>query len=115
MSLFENRGTKRRLTLKQYNFILAFISNGGNATQAILSAGYDVKNYNTAKSMGWENLNKPYLKQAICYELDNLGVTKEFILAGLHRVIKEGLGKQPTNADAIKGLTLLARLYMYDI
>jgi phage terminase small subunit len=50
------------LTGKQQAFVLAYVSNGFNATQAALTAGYSEK---TAYSIGSENLKKPDIKQAI--------------------------------------------------
>jgi hypothetical protein len=52
------------LTLKQEKFVHNYIKNDGNATQAVLEAGYS-KNYNTARMIGSENLTKPSIKQAI--------------------------------------------------
>ena len=51
-----------KLTPKQDAFVKAYLLNGGNATQAAISAGYSEK---TAKSIGQENLTKPHVKEAI--------------------------------------------------
>lgn len=51
-----------KLTAKQDAFVKAYLLNGGNATQAAISAGYSEK---TAKSIGQENLTKPDIKKAI--------------------------------------------------
>ncbi len=48
--------------MKQDAFVKAYLLNGGNATQAALSAGYSEK---TAKSIGQENLTKPDIKKSI--------------------------------------------------
>ena len=54
--------TKSKLTVKQATFVTAYLLNGGNATQAAISAGYSEK---TAQEIGSENLSKPIIKSAI--------------------------------------------------
>ena len=51
-----------KLTLKQDNFVKAYLLNGGNGTQAAISAGYSKK---TASVTGCENLTKPNIARAI--------------------------------------------------
>lgn len=51
-----------KLSLKQDAFVKAYLLNGGNATQAAISAGYSQK---TAKDIGSENLTKPNISKAI--------------------------------------------------
>jgi phage terminase small subunit len=51
----------RKLTPKQKLFCDYYIETG-NATEAALKAGYSSK---TARSIGAENLTKPYIKEAI--------------------------------------------------
>lgn len=62
-------------TPKQLHFIEAYVSNGGNATQAALAA-YDC-NYETAKVIGHENLTKPNLRQAIEKRMQHTTLTVE--------------------------------------
>ena len=50
------------LTTKQDAFVKAYLLNGGNATQAAISAGYSK---NTAAEIGNENLRKPLIKAQI--------------------------------------------------
>ena len=52
---------KRKLSSKQKLFIDEYLACG-NATKAAIKAGYSPK---TAKSIGAENLTKPYIKAAI--------------------------------------------------
>jgi hypothetical protein len=54
----------RPLTPKQLQFIEAYVTNNGNATQAAQTAGYK-GNYNTVSSTAVENLQKPAIKDAI--------------------------------------------------
>lgn len=51
-----------KLTIKQDAFVKAYLLNGGNATQAAITAGYSEK---TAQEIGSENLSKPIIKSAI--------------------------------------------------
>jgi phage terminase small subunit len=51
-----------KLTLKQDKFVKAYLLNGGNATQAAISAGYSEK---TANEQGSQNLAKLSIKSAI--------------------------------------------------
>lgn len=58
-----------KLTPKQDAFVKAYLLNGGNATQAAISAGYSKK---TAKSIGQENLTKPAVARHIEKHRDEL-------------------------------------------
>ena len=51
-----------KLTHKQDAFVKAYLLNGGNATQAAITAGYSEK---TAQQVGSENLLKPVIKKSI--------------------------------------------------
>ncbi|MDT8900920.1 terminase small subunit [Anaeroselena agilis] len=52
------------LTPKQEKFVEAYIEHG-NATEAVIQAGYDVKDRTVAKAVGCENLTKPYLSREV--------------------------------------------------
>jgi len=56
----------RKLTSKQQQFVLEYLKDL-NATQAAIRAGYSKK---TARSIGAENLSKPYINEAIQKEMD---------------------------------------------
>ena len=73
----------RKPTLKQQRFILAFIENGGNATQAALAA-YDTT-YATARVIGCENLTKPTIRR----EIDRLMKAVQLSAKDCLRAIKE--------------------------
>lgn len=51
-----------KLTTKQDAFVKAYLLNGGNATQAAITAGYSEK---TANEQGAQNLAKPAIKYHI--------------------------------------------------
>ena len=58
---------KKELTTKQLLFCNEYLSNGFNATQAGIKAGYSE---DTAMQMGYENLKKPYIRQYLDLEID---------------------------------------------
>ncbi len=54
-----------RLTNKQKRFVDAFVNNGGNGEKAIMAAGYNCNNDNSARVLASENLKKPNIILAI--------------------------------------------------
>lgn len=74
---------------KQKEFVKEYLSNGGNATQAVIDAGYDVNNRDTARSIGTENLSKPLIKKALAEMIpDDLLMAKHIAL--LNKVDEKG-------------------------
>jgi phage terminase small subunit len=69
----------KRLTYKQERFVNKYIENKGNATQAVLEAGYDT-NIENARRIGEENLEKPAIREAIDKALSELDITPTKIL-----------------------------------
>ena len=57
--------TMNKLTDKQKRFVDAFINNGGNGREAIMAAGYNCNNDNSARVLASENLKKPNVILAI--------------------------------------------------
>ena len=53
------------LTSKQKRFVDAFVNNGGNGKEAIIEAGYNCINGNSARVLASENLKKPNVILAI--------------------------------------------------
>lgn len=70
----------KKLTPKQRAFIAAYVSNGFNATQAAITAGYSEA---TAYSIGWENLRKPEIKSEIDSFLADYSMGPKEIIARL--------------------------------
>ena len=73
----------KNLTLKQKLFCEIFIENKGNATQAVIDAGYDVtKNgtptRNSAKVIASQNLAKPHIQEYI-HEIYNRHIPLDFV------------------------------------
>ncbi len=76
---------KKNLTLKQQLFCKHFVEGTGNATEAIIRAGYDVTkngvvNRKLAKSIASENLTKPDILQEIRRLLEDAGFNDQNIL-----------------------------------
>ncbi len=79
---------KLQLTAKQLRFVLAYVTNGCNATKAAIAAGY---NTNSARQIGAENLSKPVIRQALDeLTADKVHTTQRLLLA---------LGAQALDAD----------------
>jgi phage terminase small subunit len=84
-----------KLTLKQKLFCEAYIETLGNATEAVIRAGYDVKSKNghlnrtTAKSIASENLTKPYICDYIKSLLDKSGLNNQNVGIQLNFLINQ--------------------------
>lgn len=105
-------GTKN-MTLKQKRFAKEYVKTKGNKTQAVINAGYDVKNRDVAAQIGVENMNKPKIQQEIKRQLDNAGLTDTKIFEGLEKIINEGSGNEPTASDALRGIDMVLKLKDY--
>jgi len=101
--------TMQELTTKQERFVDEFLVDF-DATNAAVRAGYSV---HSAKSIGSENLSKPYLKDAIKIQLDRLSaetfINREMILTGL---LKEAMdrGERSTQASRVSAWDKLAKV-----
>lgn len=120
---------RKALTLKQQQFADDFIANGGNATQAAISAGYKKK---SAYSMGAENLTKPVVQDYIKKRRQALadakvadqreiieyltsvmrGETKEQTLIGTGKGEQEITNIKPAEKDKLKAAEMLGRTMM---
>lgn len=54
-----------KLTSQEQLFVLLFFENGGNQTQAIIDAGYDYKNHNSAKVGAHHHIHRPAIMEAL--------------------------------------------------
>ena len=70
--------SKQQLTIKQRKFIKEYIATG-NATKSALAV-YDTNNYNTAKSIGYENLTKLHLKKEVESLMGEAGINNVMLL-----------------------------------
>jgi phage terminase small subunit len=91
---------------KQKLFILNYLANNGNATQAALAAGYSQK---TAYKTGSENLSKPHIAGLIeKYEkmaLESAGLTVEMVNKEIARLVTSDVTSL-LDYNKRKGLTL---------
>ena len=96
-----------KLTPKQSAFVDAYCSNGGNATQACITAGYSVK---TAQEMGAQNLLKLIIKNAIQLRqkpiAEKFKVTREYLVEKLNNVIMDDV----KDSVYIKAIEVLAKM-----
>ncbi|EKD99689.1 MAG: hypothetical protein ACD_22C00205G0001 [uncultured bacterium] len=102
---------RKNLTYKQQQFIKYYLLTGFNATKAVLLSKYVVSNYNSAKSIGHENLTKLYIKEAIVGEMKAGGMTVGWAANVLKEMIDAGVDKNAVASDSLKGLELLFRLH----
>jgi phage terminase small subunit len=86
----------QKLTLKQRKFIKYYLGCG-NASEAARKAGYA-----TDRQQGYENLTKPYIRQAFISFLDKKGLTDEKIVDKLMELIeaKRQISANITYGDA---------------
>lgn len=101
-----------KLTMKQKLFINEYLSNGFNATQAAISAGYSEK---TARVIGQENLCKPYIKEEIerifNQKMDALSKKSDDIFKAIFSVIEDEESSADNKMDALKMLSKFAGFY----
>jgi len=85
---------KKRLTLKQKKFVQEYVKNNGNGTKAVIDAGYDVKNKQTAGTIAKENIKKPHLKKSIEEHLQEAGYNPKESIDRLRATASEGKAKK---------------------
>jgi len=96
-----------KLSVKQETFARQYVMNGGNATQAAISAGYSEK---TAGQIGNENLKKVEIVEAIknlsapksAHELDTIEGRRARLQAIADRAERQG--------DELKALDQLSKM-----
>jgi phage terminase small subunit len=101
---------EKKLTPRQKRFCECYLSNGFNATQACLDAGYKEKN---ARSQGAENLTKPniasYIDARKLKDAKNLGITRDTLL----KDIKDIMSNAQTDGQhsvCMKGVELMTKM-----
>lgn len=94
------------LTIKQELFVAAYCSNGYNATQAALTAGYSP---NSAGVIGSENLSKPEIAEAIdSHKLmvqKRCGVTLQSLIGELEEARVAALSAETVQSSAAVAAT----------
>ena len=96
-----------KLTPKQSAFVDAYCSNGGNATQACITAGYSVK---TAQEQGSRLLSNVIIQNAIQLRqkpiAEKFKVTREYLVEKLNNVIMDDV----KDSVYIKAIEVLAKM-----
>lgn len=85
------------LTNKQKVFVNEYLKSF-NATAAALAAGYSEK---TAYSIGWENLRKPEIKNAITARLDEIHMSADEALKLLSDIARGDVGEAVNQFGAV--------------
>lgn len=75
-----------KLTPKQKAFVREYKKNGGNGTQAAISAGYSE---DSARAISCENLTKPYIKEAIAQEEKKMQEKYEYTIDDMVRELDD--------------------------
>jgi hypothetical protein len=101
---------RKKPTFKQKRFIAEYIKNNGNGTKAVL-ASYDVTDRLQAKSIAHTNLEKEVVKEGIKEALEKSKLTPEYVVTKLNESIDSSIGVKSKNADALKGIDMLLKLY----
>jgi len=99
----------KELTIKQRKFVKA-LARSGNATQASIDAGYNVKTRAGAGNIGVKNLQKDGVVTALNEELDKVGLTNDKTADILEEAITSGVGRDSRNSDALRGLDMLFKI-----
>lgn len=98
----------KRLTLKQTRFVLEYVANGGNGTQAAIAAGYTVK---IAPQQAAENLRKQHIVDAIEEHEHSIaeaaGITPERLATMIMNEAK-GVAEDSTQNGRIAAMRLLS-------
>lgn len=97
------------MTFKQREFVKLYLKYNGNSTEAAFEI-YNCKNRNVVGVIGWKNLQKPEVNQAIADALEAEGMDADFFAQSLKRIIETGLrsGKF-TGSDSMKGIEIVAK------
>jgi len=106
-----------KLTPKQSAFVDFYCSNGGNGTQACISAGYSTKN---ADVIADQNLGKLGIQNAIKLRqkpiAEKFKITRETLIADLEMIKKSCLEEDPKNGkfaqynNALKAIEQTAKM-----
>ncbi len=100
----------KKVSMKQKKFVRGYIESSGNATTAVIRAGYNVGTRKNAGNMGWALLKKPKVQEELRIQLQKAGMTDEYAFDALKEVIEGGKGRKATAADALKGIDMFIKL-----
>jgi hypothetical protein len=102
----------KKLTKKQARFIKAITDpNIASGAEAVRIAGYKAKDAKGRAVLANENINKPYIQEAVQDELNKQGLSISDSVDKLHTSIDAGIGVKATNKDSLKGLEMVFKLH----
>lgn len=102
------------LTLKERRFSKEYIKNNGNGTQAVIDAGYKVKNRNMAGVIARQNIKKDKVQKSIRDELKKIGLDESYISSKALKAteaINDTTVQNATLSEGLKALEFVARLH----
>lgn len=85
------RRRNNELTLKEKSFVKEYVKNGGNGTQAALTA-FNTKKKN-AQGTAWKVLQRPHITEAIEEVLNRKGLTLDDLSRYAKQVITKGISE----------------------
>jgi phage terminase small subunit len=105
----KGEGAGAKLTDKQRAFVESYLQNW-NASKSARCAGYK-GNDNTLQSVGWENLRKPAIRDAIAQRCEENRITADEVLSRLRSLAQSDLGDlcDVLAHDTIGGILRAAR------
>jgi len=95
---------RKKLTIKQRDFIKEYVENGGNGTKAALKA-YDTSSPETASAIAKENLQKPQVRASLEEMMQANGLDDESLM-----LIHHGLLNDKNPLVRIKALEMAYKL-----
>lgn len=76
----DKRGNRRNMTDLEKKFADLYLETRGNAIEAVLGAGYEIRSPNkidVARAIAFENLSKPHIVYYLQAQLDKIGLNDE--------------------------------------
>lgn len=91
-------------TIKEKRFANALVSNGGNAVEAVITAGYNVKDEHSARSIASENLHKLAVVDDM-NRIEGLGMLSRLnvLREGIYATKKRKLSQEEALQNVLEG------------
>ena len=97
------------LTPKEKKFVNKYVLTQKPREAAL--AAYDITDRGAAGSIAFENLKKPRIQEEIKERMRKYGLDEDFIATNLRKAIEAGIGQKATNADSLRGVENLIKIY----
>lgn len=92
-----------KLTSQEQLFVLLFFENGGNQTQALVDAGWDCKNRNSARNAAHYHIHRKEIMEAIKEESQR----RTMLMAPKVQAALENIVDHPEHPDHFKALKMM--------